>query len=216
MEENEIQKISKSINSDNYLINSYNNLTQLKAIHFIVLLIEILANIFFELEIVLKGFSNETTTTTSSSRGSSSRRDHGRRNIHLNFISYITSSFNKMNIITRFIILICLIIFFDGIYIFFKRKFFKLKNILITIILNVLEFLWFRLFIILFFHFFFSLPAIFLLIGCIFLAPHLYLTMNHFLCNHLYFFVPEFIEYPYDEFSSKYDLIMLYLKILLG
>ena len=34
--------------------------------------------------------------------------------------------------------------------------------------------------------------------------------------NHLYYFVPEFIDYPYDELSSSYDIILILTKILLS
>ena len=34
--------------------------------------------------------------------------------------------------------------------------------------------------------------------------------------NHLYYFVPVFIDYPYDELSSSYDIILILTKILLS
>ena len=40
--------------------------------------------------------------------------------------------------------------------------------------------------------------------------------MNDFIYNHLYYFVPEFIDYPYDEFSSSFDIVLFIIKILLS
>ena len=39
MSDLEFHKISKDINSDNYLINCYNHLTRLKIIHFLMIII---------------------------------------------------------------------------------------------------------------------------------------------------------------------------------
>ena len=38
----------------------------------------------------------------------------------------------------------------------------------------------------------------------------------HFLYNHLYYFVPKFIDYPYDEFSSQFDMVLLLIKLFLS
>ena len=40
--------------------------------------------------------------------------------------------------------------------------------------------------------------------------------MNNFIYNHLFYFVPDFIDYPYDEFSSSFDIILLFTKIFLS
>ena len=61
---------------------------------------------------------------------------------------------------------------------------------------------------------FFSLDDEYFLIGLIFIIIHIYLIVNNFLYCHLYYFVPVFIEYPYDEFSSLYDIILFYHKII--
>ena len=55
-------KISKIINRENYFINSYKNLTRIKFIHILSVLIEIFLNIFLELEIILRGFKSENIT----------------------------------------------------------------------------------------------------------------------------------------------------------
>jgi len=40
--------------------------------------------------------------------------------------------------------------------------------------------------------------------------------INNFQYNHLYYFVPEFIDYPYDEFSSQFDILLFMTKIILA
>ena len=41
------------------------------------------------------------------------------------------------------------------------------------------------------------------------------LIINNFQYNHLYYFVPEFIDYPYDEFSSQFDILLFISKFIL-
>ena len=55
----------------------------------------------------------------------------------------------------------------------------------------------------------------FFIVGLIFIIPHIYLIINNFINNHLYYFVPEFIDYPYDEFSSIFDTILVISKLSL-
>ena len=52
--------------------------------------------------------------------------------------------------------------------------------------------------------------------GCLFLFPYILLIINNFQYNHLYYFVPEFIDYPYDEFSSKFDILLFITKLILA
>ena len=40
--------------------------------------------------------------------------------------------------------------------------------------------------------------------------------MKNFSHNHLYYFVPEFIEYLYDEFNSLFDSILIIMKLLIS
>jgi len=75
---------------------------------------------------------------------------------------------------------------------------------------------WFRTFGLIFFNILFKLEKQFLLIGIIFLIPHIYIILSNFLYNHLYYYVPEFIDYPYDIFSSKYDIILFFSKLFIS
>ena len=188
----ETPDINKKINSNNYFSNCYIHLTKIKQIHVLDILIEILLNIFQELEIIVRGFDINNITKTHTG---------------LNYISGITSSFERFQGPIRFIIILSFILIFDSLYFILKIKKFKTKYIHISIIVNILELFIFRTFSLLLFNMFFKLKATLLIIGFFFLIPHIYIIMSNFLYNHLYYFVPKFIEYPYDSFSSLYDII---------
>ena len=190
--------INKKINSDNYFSNCYIHLTKIKQIHFIFILIEILLNIFQELETILGGFNINNITNA---------------NTGLNLVSGLTSSFDRLQGHIKFLILLSIILLFDSLYFILKIKKFKKKYIYISIIVDILELFFFRIFSLILFNIFFKFNTTFFIIGCFFLVPHIYIMMNNFIYNHLYFFVPEFIEYPYDSFSSLYDIVLLIIKI---
>ena len=193
----EIPKIIIEINTNNYFINSYYHLTKIKGIHFVFTLIEILLNISLELEIILREYKFDNNSS-------------------LNLVSYITKKFINIKNGIKLIIIIIYIFINDAFYFFIKIKKFKNKHIGISISINIFEIFIYRVFMLIFLNLFFTLKKGMLLIGFLFLIPHIYLTINNFLYNHLYYFVPEFIEYPYDEFSSLYDIILLFIKLLLS
>ena len=194
--------ISNIKNSENnYLSNSYFHLTKLKTIHFLFILIEFLIIIFYELETYLKGFSSDNIS---------------QNNTDLNIISLLTNDLKKLNSISKLIIIISFIVFFDSFYFLVVFKKFKIYHISITILVDILELISFRTLSTLFFILFFLLGGGYFIIACILVIPHIYIIMNNFLYNHLYYFVPEFIDYPYDEFSSLYDFIIIINKILVA
>ena len=98
MSDYKIPSIYNKISSDNYLINSYNHLTRRKSIHFLFIIIEMLINILQEIETFLRGFSSEKIKTD------------------LNYISYITSNFDKLHIVFKLIIIFLFMFIFDLLY----------------------------------------------------------------------------------------------------
>ena len=190
----ETSKINHSINSDNYLLNSYYHLIKNKEIHILLIIIEILLNILQELEVLLKDYK-----------------------FSKKFIVYnITTFFDKIASIVKLIIIIGFILIFDLLYIFIRIKKFRKKLAIISIIINLLEMFWFRTFGLIFFNLFFKQEKLFLIIGVIFLIPHIYIIINNFLFNNLYYYVPEFIDYPYDKFSSEFDIILIFAKLFIS
>ena len=192
---------SRNINIDNYLSNSYVHLTRLKAFHLLMLLIETSLNIFYELEIYLKGFSSDNSSTNNSS---------------IKFIASMVIRITKLSNISKLSMIIIFVVVFDFFCIFIVVKKFKAYHIWVTIIMDIIEIVLFRAFNLPFLIYFFSLSSVFFVIACLVVIPHIYIIMNNFLYNHLYYFVPEFIEYPYDELSSLYDIILIIIKVLLS
>ena len=100
-------------------------------------------------------------------------------------------------------------------YYLIKKRKFKINHIYIKIAVNFLEIFFFRTFTLIFLNFFFTLEKESFLFGCLFLFPYIILIINNFQYNHLYYFVPEFIDYPYDEFSSQFDILLFAIKLIL-
>ena len=202
MSEQDIKNIYRKITSNNYLSNSYRHLTRSKVIHFLILLIEIILNITEELDAFIRDYNP----------GNFEQKKN-----KLSFISIATESVNNnIPIILKIIIMIFYVIIFDSLYLFLEKKNFFIKYAYISIVVNLLELFHFRIFMIFHFNLLFSLNSLYFLVTIIILSPHLYLIINNFLYNHLYYFVPKFIEYPYDEFSSLFDIILFVNKIIIS
>jgi len=188
------------IKNDNYFINSYLSLTRAKSVHFLFIFIEIFLNLFQELDIFAKGFKLV---------------DISKIEFNYNIITLITSKLEKLSPLVNLLILIFIIVILDSLYIFIILKKFKIIHIYIKIIINLLELIFFRTGSLLLFIMLFNIKNDLIIFGFIIFILHLYLVFNNFIYNHLYYFVPEFIDYPYDEFSSSFDIILLFIKILL-
>ena len=197
----EIPRISKIINSNNYFLNSYRLLTRSKTIHFISILIEIIINIFQEIEIFYRDY----------------RIDNIEKKIWgFNIVSILNNIFDNLKSSIKLFIIMIYAISIDTLYFFFGRKNYKIKHIKNMIIINILDIFCFRTVMLIFLNFFFLLSRESSLIGGIFTVIHIFLTANNFLYNHLFHFVPDFINYPYDEFSSSFDIILLIIKVILS
>ena len=194
MPEIDIKYIHQKITTNNYLSNCYRNLTRSKIIHFIFILIESILNILNILNIILNDYTRNTTSFT--------------------YIAPLAFLFKHFSETTKLIIVIFLILIFDSIHIILCIKDCKKKKMYNKILINYLELFHFRVLLLPMFHLFFSLNDNYFLIGLIFVVIHVYLTIYNFLYSHLYYFVPIFMEYPYDAFSSLYDLILVYYKIM--
>ena len=196
-----IYSIIKSIKDENYLSNSYRRLTRSKIIHFLLLLIDILLILFHEIDIVHRGFKPRDKTES--------------KIIISPTILLIQKLENFPSFLHLLLILIPLLIF-DFIFLLLCKIDIKKNNILLFIIINFMELFYCRLYVLFFFCLFFSLTNIYFIIGLIFLVFDIYIKIFNFLHNHLYFYVPKFVDYPYDEFSTRYDLYLLFTKLILS
>jgi len=189
-----------SITNNNYLINAYQHLIKNKFVHFIFSLIEMLLNIFQELNIFFGQYNSEDKSI----------------NVFMNYMIIKTSKINNLSSFLKMLILFFYTLIFDLIYLFFKERKFERRWKRYLLLFNFLEFLYFRTLMLIYLNLFFSLQYIYFVISCILSIPHIYLIKDHFSYNHLCYFVPVFIEYPFDEFSFLYDCILLFIKILLS
>ena len=105
---------------------------------------------------------------------------------------------------------------FNSLYIYFCKNDLKQTNIFLSIIINILELFYFRLYILFFYTLLFTLSKLYFLSSFILSLIQAYLIINNFLYNHLYYYVPKFVDYPYDEFNSRFDLFLFLSKILLS
>ena len=201
MSDKDIINIHKKIISNHYLSNCYQCLIRLKAIHFFLILIELLLNTFQLLDIVQRDYMPINKEETINA---------------LNYIHYINIEFNTLSNSKKLIIIFLFTLIFDLLYIFIKRNNFKKKRIYILIIINILELFYFRTTQLILLNLLFSFKNNYLLISFLIFLPHIYLIIDNFLNNHLYYFSPEFIKYPYDEFTSFYDITLFISKIFLG
>ena len=158
-------KIYEKINSDNYLINSYEHLTRIKTVHFIFILIEMIINTIQELEIFLRDLSTKEIKN------------------NFNYISGFVQLLDNFSNSIRFLIIILFIFVFDFIFVYLRKKRFKKKYIIVAIMINILELFYFRPFMLIYLDLLFSLPDLYFLLGIVFFIPHFCLTINHFLCN---------------------------------
>ena len=193
--------LGKKIKGENYLSNCYRRLIRVKIIHFIFLLIDIILILLQEIDIFNRGFKPRYKT-------------EGK--IIISPIILLIHKFDNFPPYVNFLVIILSMIIFDSFYLLLCKKDIKRKDIFLYIIINILELFYFRLCILFFYCLLFSIPKLYFLISFVFSIPHAYLIIDNFLYNHLYFYVPEFIDYPYDQFGSLYDLYLFISKIILS
>ena len=196
--DSEVSNEYYSLYNNNYLVNCYKYLVRSKTVHFIVTFIEILLNISQELYIFSRSYNLEKNN----------------QNNTLKIILFIPEYLESLSMAIKILIVFIYITLFDLIYYFLGKFKYKNEKIYIILIFNIIELVYFRLSMLLFLDIFCCLSYVFFFLFLLLLIPHLYITSYHFLYNHLYLFVPIIIEYPYDEFSSLFDIFSLVIKIL--
>ena len=189
------------VKQEHYLSNCYKRLTRSKIIHFLFLLIEILLILIVKLDIFNRKFEPRT-------------KIEGK--IIINPIILLINKIDSLPTYIIFLITIIPIIIFDFFYLLLCKYYIKSENKFFKIIINFFELFYFRLYTILFYSLLFSLTKLYFTFASIISIFHTYLMIFNLMQNHLYFCVPEFINYPYDEFSSRYDLYLFLSKIILS
>ena len=196
-----IHSINRSIKDDNYLLNSYRRLTRSKIIHFLFLLIDNILILIQEIDIFVREFKP---------------RNNKQSKLILSPIILLINKLDNYPEYAISLLIILSILVFDSFYLFLSKNDIKRNNVFLYIIMNFLDLFYFRLYTLLLLCLLFSLNKIHFVIAFFFCVGDIYLRILNVLNNHLYFYVPKFVNYPYDEFSSRYDLYLLLSKIIIS
>ena len=126
------------------------------------------------------------------------------------FYTYIES--NKVKFFIVFSYIIITVILYEA----YKFKKNHKISIIDTIILNIFEFLFFKLLLIFYAEFIFSITDIYLFFSIIINIPF-FIIMHLIIKNcHINGFTPKFLSFPLDDFSKMVGIVNLYIKLFLG
>ena len=188
-------KNGKLINS-HYLSISYKALVKSRIVHYILFCAELYYLFFIILDIYSKDFKINQTTK-----------------INCPFLLLVIM-FNQLSIEIRFIIYFVLILFIIAIY--YVLNFIRVKiNIIVKVLVNSTELIFYRLLSFLMFNYLFILKGIYLYINIVLTAFYVFILLSNFYQNHLCFFFPNPVNYPYDKFSVIIDIHVLIIKIFI-
>ena len=182
-----------------YLSISYKTLITNKAFHYIIFFIECYLIFLQILEIYCNNFSSFIKNDI----------------ISFSPLTKLLISFNNFeNYAKMFTYIIIILIATICIY---TPAFIRLRiNIFTKILINITDLLFCRILSLFIFNYLLLFENIYLLIGIILSLPYIIGLTHIFINNHLSFFFPKIINYPYDKFSMLIDLHFLALKIFLS
>ena len=187
------------IQNNHYLILSYNSLITNQIIQYFLFLIDIFMITLQLFEI----YQNQYESL-------------GANNIkNISFIFIFIKQLNKIKVEIKFVIYLTLIAI-ETIVGYILNNFNLIRNVFLTIVINLNEIIFQRIGALLIFDFLFCFNYIFLIIGIIISLPNLLIIISEFRKNHLYTFFFKLVKYPYDVFSKIIDLHLLLIKILLA
>ena len=188
------------MNKNEYFSNSYRTIISNKYLHLILILLENFLTLTAQTILYNTNYNFQNNSDSS----------------NLNFHCLIL---NLLNSIPLFLSLIIIILFFliIPIYYFIYNKYlFKQKCLLNIIIINIFELLIFRLLFIILCHIIFLFKGILLFVVILFSFFIYSIIIFNFFNNHLYYFSPHFVIYPFDYYSCYVDIINLMEKILIS
>jgi len=186
-----------NLNNSHYLSISCKSLVKNRIIHYILFFGESYYLFFFILDIYSKDFKINQSTK-----------------IRSPFL-FLIIMLNKLPMEIRFIIYLIIIIFIITSH--FILNFRRVKiNIIVKVCVNVNELIFYRLLSLLIFNYLHILEGIFLYINIVLTAFYVFILLFNFHENHLCFFFPNLVNYPYDEFSVIIDIHVLIIKIFIS
>ena len=183
-----------------YFSNIYINLFTNQYFHIIITIIEYAINLILQLDVISSSFKQISYNPIAI----------------LNFSSTLTMTFKSISIIFKLFFFIIMKIIIISYYFILKTKRYK-QNILLNIFINFFEIFLFRLLMVFYFSIIFSFNIMLLLILSVILTLFiLIIIIQNFMNNHLFYFVPDFMVFPYDSYSSITDSFNLIIKFLLA
>ena len=189
----------KYFSKNNYLHNCYLSIIKSKTIHILIIIIEVSFTLTQELDIYFRGYKHRTTIKNSKTISPS---------------LLLILALDKLSVNQKMCLLIIPVIIFDIVYFFYKYYNIEQKDFISMIIINLLELIFFRLYTLFHLNLLFSLPVFHLYALFFFNFYHCYIIISNFMSHHLFYYVPKFISYPYDEFSAIFDSFHFICKFL--
>jgi len=188
------------LKENEYFSNSYKSIISNKFFHLIVILIEYIFTIIVQIVIFIRQFD-------------STYKD---KNTNIDFHLIMIKIVNQTNEYIKIILLLLIFLFILIYYYIYNKYSLKKYNLSNLIAINIFEIFIFRLFFIIICHYLFSLEntiisLVFVIISILIIA----IIIHSFSMNHLYYFSPHFIKYPYDYYSSFNDIFHLFQKYLI-
>ena len=183
-----------------YFSNSYRVMIMKKPLHFLAIFVEYVLSFMAQVSVFILKFSFKLDEKLPIKY----------------FYAILIQQINKLPEYTKLIIIIMIFVF-AFIYYFIYTKFsFENKYIFNIIAINIFEIIIFRCLFIFILHILLSIKGVAGIIMIVISIPIIFLIMKNFTFNHLYYFSPHFINYPYDYYSSSNDLFHIIEKIFIS
>ena len=183
-----------------YFSNSYRSLIIYKPFHFLVILLEYFLTFLSQITLYTIKFNVSLGEKISS----------------VYFYAIFIQQINKLPEYSKLIIILIMFVLIF-LYFFVYTKFaFENKHLFNLVVINIFEIFIFRFILIIIFHILLAIQDIPGIIMIIVSIPLIFLIMKDFTFNHLYYFSPHFIKYPYDYYSSINDIFHIVEKIFLS
>jgi len=183
-----------------YFSNCYKSIITNKFYLFIITLLEYFLTIIIQIIIFIRKYDSTYNDSIS------------KLHFHLFMVKIVNITPTYIKLFILLFIFILIPIYY---YIFNKYSLNKHK-LLGIIVMNIFEIFIFRFFFIIICHILFSIKNnVILLIIFIISIPTLAIIIHSFSMNHLYYFSPHIVVYPYDYFSSFTDIAHLIEKYLI-
>ena len=183
-----------------YFSNSYRALIIRKPFHFMTSLIEYLITFIAQITLFTTKFTFKI------------EEELPKKYFYAIFIQQI----NKLPEYAKLVIILLLFILIFVYFVIYSKFLFENKHLFNMITINIFEIIIIRCLLLIIFHILLAIKGVPGIIMIIVSIPAIFLIMQDYTYNHLYYFSPHFIDYPYDSYSSVNDIFHIVEKIFLS